>query len=290
MELHPKVTCILVNWNGWHDTIACLKALEESTYPDTEVLVVDNGSTDGSVTRIRQSFPNILLIENDANLGFAGGNNLGIRYAIEHRSDFIWLLNNDTKPSPDALSALVKKAVSDPQIGAVGSVLYYMSDPSKVQVWGGARVNLWFGYGRNTTKPHEDAWFDALYGASMLVRVNAILEVGMLDEGFFHYVEETELCVRLRKKQWKLAAAPNSRVLHRVSASTKGNSNILTRYFTTSMLRLIRLHAPLPPISMFFFLVIRLGKRFMRLQWKQCRDVLSGVKDYLCSDLAQKIQ
>ena len=149
----PKVTCIVVNWNGWRDTIECLNALKECTYPDLSLIVVDNGST-------------------------------GIRRGLAE-ADYVWLLNNDTKPAPDALSALVAKANTDEQIGAVASICYYAHSPSNVQVWGGARVNLWLGYCRNATEPQKDEWFDALYGASMLIRRAPLHDVGLLDQSFF---------------------------------------------------------------------------------------------------------
>ena len=220
------------------------------------------------------------MLESGKNLGFAGGSNIGIRYAFAHSADYIWLLNNDTKPHPHALSALVAKAQTDSRIGAVASICYYADRPSIVQVWAGARVNLWVGYGKNTTVPHPDSWFHSLYGASMLVARPAIEDVGMLDEGFFHYWEETEFCLRLREKGWLLGAAPESRVLHKVAASTGGNNRILDRYATTSVLRLLRLHSKTPRLAMFIFLTVRFIRRVGRFQFSQCRSVWEGIHDY----------
>src|ERR1700691_2125480 len=171
---NPAVSCVVLNWNGWRDTIECLDALRESTYPHLTVIVVDNGSSDDSVARIRFAHPDILVLESEKNLGFAGGNNIGIRYALAHRADYVWLLNNDTKPAPDALSTLVAKLLTDQGIGAVASICYYADAPSTVEAWAGARVNLWLGYGRNSTQPQRDDWFHALNGASMLVARAAI--------------------------------------------------------------------------------------------------------------------
>jgi GT2 family glycosyltransferase len=114
-----------------------LSSLEFLDYPDYKVIVVDNGSTDNSVAEIRKAHPQITLLETGRNLGFAGGNNVGIRYALEQGADYVWLLNNDTKADPHALTAMVEVAESDPRIGAVGSVLYYMDEPERVQAWGG---------------------------------------------------------------------------------------------------------------------------------------------------------
>jgi GT2 family glycosyltransferase len=280
MTVQPHVTCILLNWNGWRDTVECLKALKECRYQNLTIIVVDNGSNNDSVARIRAAHPDVLLLESKKNLGFAGGNNIGIRYALTQGTEYVWLLNNDTEPAPDALSALVAKALTDRRIGAVASICYYADKPSTVQVWAGARINLWTGYGRNNTEPQPDNWFHSLYGASMLVACPAIQDIGMLDEGFFHYWEETEFCLRLRKRGWLLAAAPESHVLHKVAASSDGNSLILDRYFTTSGLRILRLHSQAPHLAMFIFLTVRFLRRILRLQFSRCRNVWGGICDY----------
>jgi GT2 family glycosyltransferase len=223
----------------------------------------------------------LILIQTGANLGYAGGNNVGVRYALSAPDcQFVWLLNNDTLVEPDALTELVAKARTDSRIGAVGSVCYFADSPATVQAWAGARVNLWIGFVRNSTEPRRDDWFHSLYGASMLVSRKAIDETGLLDEGFFLGWEETEFCIRLRNKGWNLAAAPNSRVLHKVNASTGGNSLVLDRYFTTSGLRILRLHSPAPHLAMFLFLTMRFARRFLRGQFANCGSVWTGIRDY----------
>ena len=119
-----QVCCVVLNWNGWADTLECMGALRECTYPRLTIIVVDNGSTNDSVARIKSAYPDILLLESGSNLGFSGGNNIGIRHALALGADFVWLLNNDTRPAADALDALVEKALSDGGIGAVGSICY----------------------------------------------------------------------------------------------------------------------------------------------------------------------
>lgn len=279
-DSNPRVACIVLNWNGWRDTIECLDALNECTYLSVAVIVVDNGSTDDSVARIRAAHPDILLLESGMNLGFAGGNNIGIRHALTHRADYLWLLNNDTKPAPDALSALVSKARTDARLGAVASICYDASAPSTVQIWAGGRVSLWIGYIHNSTTPRSDDWFHTLNGTSMLIARSALEDVGLLDEGFFLYWEDTEFCLRLRKKGWRLAAAPESRILHKVSASTGRNRYTLDRYLTASGLRLLRLHSPAPRLSLFLFVTMRLSRRVLRFQFVRCKSVWAGVQDF----------
>ena len=114
----------------------------------------------------------------------------------------------------------------------------------------------------------------------MLVASAAVQDVGLLDEGFFHYWEETEFCLRLRKQGWRLAAAPDSRILHKVGASTGGNSLILDRYFTTSGLRILQLHSEMPRVAMCLFLSVRFVRRLLRLRFAQCRSVWDGIMDF----------
>ncbi|MGD1024329.1 MAG: glycosyltransferase family 2 protein [Candidatus Sulfotelmatobacter sp.] len=280
MSLNPKVACIILNWNGGQDTIDCLAALKECTYPQLTVVVVDNGSTDDSAARIRAAHPDVVLLESGENLGFAGGNNVGIRYALAHGAEYLWLLNNDTRPAPDAVSALVAKALTDRKIGAVASICYYADAPSTVQAWAGSRVDLWIGYGRLATEPHEDDWFDSLNGTSMLVSRAAVEDAGLLDEGFFLYWEDTEFCLRLRKKGWRLAAAPDSCVLHKVNQSTGGNWVIIDRHATASGLHLLRLHSAVPKLASFIFLTVRFSRRLLRFQFARCRSVWLGAQDY----------
>jgi GT2 family glycosyltransferase len=320
-----KVYIVILNWNGWNDTIACLESVFRLNYLDFRVVVFDNGSQDGSFEQIVRwangqilaepvnpelfdltspPFPKpiphieltgeqavsgaashkapLVLIRSDANLGYAGGNNVGLRYALSDPDcEFFWLLNNDTVVDPEALSALVTKALTDRRIGAVASICYFADAPSTVQAWAGVRVNLWMGSARSTTKPRRDQWFHALYGASLLVARVAVGDTGLLDEGFFLYWEETEFCIRLSKKGWRLAAAPASRILHRVNGSTGGNSVVLDRYFTASGLRIIHLHSPMPQIAMSLFLARRFTVRLLRFRFSNCKSVWAGIQDYL---------
>ena len=257
---------IILNWNGWKDTIECLESVLRLDYPHLQILVCDNASSDDSIEKIKSwargeliaGCPNpqlshltsppvdkplsllhlsrheaesegvhrdaqIVLIQTGANLGFAGGNNVGMRYALQDQEcKYLWLLNNDTIVTNTALSALIQKANENDRTGAVSSICYFADAPSVVESWAGAHVNLWIGYARNSIEPRHDRWFDALYGASMLIARPAIEDCGLLDEGFFLYWDETEFCVRLRKKGWRLAAAPASQVFHKVNASTGG--------------------------------------------------------------------
>jgi GT2 family glycosyltransferase len=281
LDYKPKVSCIILNWNGWRDTLECLDALRRCTYQPLEVIVVDNASTNDSVVRIHAAHPEITLLQSATNAGFAAGNNIGIRHALAHGSDYVWLLNNDTKPAPESLSALVATAMSDKKIGAVASVCYFAHAPSTIQAWAGSRINLWIGYSRLITQPEGAIGrIDSLNGTSMLVTRSALADVGLLDEGFFLYWEDTEFCLRLRKNGWRIAAAPDSHVLHRVNGSTAGNRFLLDRHQTASGLRILRLHSRAPHFSLGIFVAMRLARRLCRLQFDRCKSVLAGIRDY----------
>lgn len=275
----PSVYVVILNWNGWPDTIQCLNALARSTYKRLSVIVVDNGSIDDSVEQIRRTHPEVSILKTGQNLGFAGGNNPGIRYAMGQNADYIWLLNNDTEPEPDALTYLVRTAQLDPKFGAVGSVLV-STDHSAVLAWGGGRVNCWIGYSKHAISSKADSWFHYLTAASMLVSRRAFEHVGLLDDRYFLYWEDTEFGFRLRKHGWKLAVSANARVIHKENGSTGGDRIILTRYSTTSAIRFLRDYSPLRYTSALLFLVSRLGRRLLTCRFEEMAQVIYGGKDF----------
>jgi GT2 family glycosyltransferase len=281
----PLVTCVIVNWNGWQDTIACLDSLRRIEYSNLLVVVVDNGSTDDSVARLREAHPDVCLIENGRNAGFAGGNNTGIREAMRHDTEYIWLLNNDTVPAPGALREMIDMAQADPMLGAVGSVLFYASAPKKVQAWGGGWINLWFGHSTHATEqPRDGRELDFLTAASMLVRRIVFEQVGLMDDRYFLYWEDAELCYRLRRSGWKLGVAPQGTVLHKVNASAKKDKGAVDCYFTTSGIRFLCEYSSIPFFSAALFLSLRILNRAVRGKADRIREVCRGAGDYLARD------
>lgn len=277
-ERFPKVACLVLNWNGWQDTLACLKGLSQIYYPGLTTIVIDNGSTDGSPAKISSSYPNIKIMKSGGNIGFAAGNNVGIRQAIADGFDYVWLLNNDTVPEKESLNELVRKAESDHRLGAVGSILYYESHPSRVQAWGGGRVWSAFGYSTHAVSAKPDAWFDYLTAASLLVRTEAFQQAGLLDESFFLYWEDTEFGFRLRRYNWRLGVASGAKILHKENGSTAGSGGVRARYFTISGILFLSKVARFPWISIPLFLLLRIGKSIVFLQWKKLTFILQGTK------------
>jgi GT2 family glycosyltransferase len=219
------VGIVLVNWNGWRDTAACLESCAGLTYPRVTCFVVDNGSTDESVTRLRERFPHVRLIETGANLGFAGGVNAGMHAALAQGAGYVWLLNNDTIVDADALSALVEAMEAFPSVGIAGSRIDFFDRPKTLWFAGGfvSRVWAWTvhrGLGEPDTGQYgwlEDV--DFVTGCSLFVRARAAMALGPMDERFFLYWEDVEWCVRAVRAGWRVVYVPSSLIWHKISAS-----------------------------------------------------------------------
>lgn len=249
----PLVYVIILNWNGWGDTVECLSSLEGLEYPDYEVVVVDNGSTDGSEDKIREACPNVTVLQTGANLGFAGGNNVGIRHALEQGVDYVWLLNNDTEVDRGALTALVMEALSDTSIGMVGSKIYYYKPPDMIWFAGGT-VNMRTGKTEHILSQQRDVgqWdeprdMDYVTACSMLVSRETIESIGVLDTMFFLYFEETDWEVRAKSNGWRVRYTPKSTVWHKVSSSSKFNSPTMVFHFAKSSILFARKHISARP-------------------------------------------
>jgi len=269
-----RVEVVVLNWNGWHDTLDCIRSLQRQDYPNLGLIVVDNGSTDGSESHLLAHRPPVELLQTGANLGFGGGCNVGIREALMRQADYIWLINSDSTVHPSALSEMVKTAEADPTVGAVGSVLYETDQVDRVQLWGGGRVQLWTGRSRHQLKA---APLDFVSGASVLLRRDALAQVGLFDDqSYFMYWEDTDLGFRLRRAGWKLAVAQRSQVWHKQSASLGKRSKLLDEYFTRSGVRFLRKYAPVPAISLALMVGLMLLKRLVVGDLGRVRAVLRG--------------
>jgi len=281
LSRNALVGCVIVNWNGWRETLLCLDALRSTDYQELVIVVVDNGSSDDSVERIQSAYPEIRTVQTEKNLGFSGGNNVGIREVMRHNVKYVWLLNNDTQPKPFALRELVHTAEADDRLGCVGSVLHYTSDPERIQAWGGGWISLWSGYSSQATeRPRPGRQLDFLTAASMLVRRKALEDVGLMDDRFFLYWEDAELCFRLRKHGWKLGVASRAVVLHNLNASTRRSTAPMDRYFTSSAIRFLSEYSPVPLLAASVFLSRRVLNRAVTGRMRAIRNVWLGVEDY----------
>jgi GT2 family glycosyltransferase len=234
----PRVVVVVLNWNGREDTLRCLESLQAVEYGNWETIVVDNGSADGSVEAIRKQYRNLVLIETGTNLGFTGGNNVGITWALEHEAEFVLLLNNDTVVAPNILSALVSAGESYPGAGVLGAKIYYL-DHTKRLWYAGARWRAtWaafehLGHGTIDNGIDFEEIQDTAFvsGCAMFLRASAVRSIGMLDPRFFLLFEETEWCFRARKAGYRCLLIPSAQVWHRVSASFGDRRGPLYEYF-----------------------------------------------------------
>lgn len=272
-----QVCIVVLNWNGWSDTIECVRSLRKQNYKNSSLVVIDNASTDGSVEQIRQALPDVDLISSGRNLGFGGGCNIGMRQALARGADYIWLINSDAHADPDALGAMVRQAEQFPLLGAVGSVLYEPDRPGQVQLWGGGRVQLWWGSSRHLSGPGR---LDFVSGASVLLRCRALEAVGLFDEkAYFMYWEDTDLSFRLRAAGWAIGVAQNAKVWHRESSSLGKGSPQLDLYFTQSAIRFLRKYAKYPLVPIFMMLSRMFLKRLMLWDWRRVQAVVKGYRE-----------
>jgi len=189
---------IILNWNGWSDTAECVESCLCLQGDAFRIVIVDNSSTDGSCEILQLRFPGITIIRNSENLGFAGGNNVGIRYALENGAEYIWLLNNDTTVAPDALSHLLSAAAEMKQGGIFGGKILFSDTPGIINSAGG-RINRitgqpsLTGYGeRDDGRFDETREVETVSGCSFFIRSETVRNTGLMDERFFLYFEETD--------------------------------------------------------------------------------------------------
>lgn len=244
-----RLIAVVLSWNGRDDTLACLASLE-----GVEAICVDNGSGDGSVEAITDRFPDVELIATGVNLGFAGGNNVGIRRALERGADWVLLVNNDATIDPALPAALERAAALRPDAGVLAPKVLFAEPPDLVWYAGG-HFNLWLGYsGRQKGyRERDDGRYDASHdvgrptGAAMAVSRAALERAGLLDERLFAYVEDVEWGLRIREAGFALVFVPDARVWHRVSASTGGSGSTTNLYYDTrNTIWVCERHRPLP--------------------------------------------
>jgi GT2 family glycosyltransferase len=279
----PKAYIVLVNWNGWTDTLACLESLDRLTYPGATVLVVDNGSTDDSVARIAAARPDVRLIETGANLGFAGGNNVAVRTALDEGAAYVWLLNNDTVVEPDALTALIDAMEADPNAGGAGSKITYFDRPDVLWYAGGDFGADGLAHHRGLDETDTGVYdtpgeTGLITGCSLLLRASVLQQVGLMREEYFLYWEETDLDWRIHAAGHRLLYVPGSVVRHKVAGSLgEGWGVAQTEYLARNMLHFYRLNRPdrLAPVAARLLWV---GvKHVLRGRWALARATFSGV-------------
>lgn len=229
MKTEPRVAVIVVNWNGRDVTLDCLDSLADASYPNAEIIVVDNASSDGSVEAIRTRFPQVTLLAMPDNLRFAGGNNAGMREALSRGADMVLLLNNDTVVHPEFLTHMVARMEAHPSCGMVAPKILYHDRPDTIWFAGG-EISMWTGTMkhigiRETDRGQYDTAREISYasGCCVLVRADVIRAIGMLDESYHMYTEDADWSMRVRRAGYAVIYEPAARVWHKVSVSVGGH-------------------------------------------------------------------
>lgn len=257
----PRVSIIILNYNGLSDTIECLESLRKCTYPNFEIILIDNGSPDTAqatkLSRIRMK--NLRVFANKKNLGFAGGNNYGIRRVLrEGRSKYIYFLNNDTVVEPDFLTYAMEKAESSPKIGIVGSLSLQYFNRDLIENAGHDFLNCGDYVPRGRNKPRGDfqkaCEVMGVCSAGALYKVETLRQCGGYDETFFLNYEDADLCMRCILYGWRCIYEPKSVIYHKLSISVtkfrdyplnvRGHYNLLRAYFYNTPALVILLNFP----------------------------------------------
>ncbi|KAA3619717.1 MAG: glycosyltransferase family 2 protein [Calditrichaeota bacterium] len=225
----PLVYCLVLNLNGNEVIDEALDSILKMDYANFRVLVVDNGSTDGSLERVKSGYSEIEVIELSENLGFGGGNNVGMQHALKNGAEWVFLLNNDIVVHENLLTELMNVGISSTSIGVLGAKIYYHDEPDKIW-FGGGGVNFFTGvaYHRNLRKIDRGQFeeireSDYITGCAFLVRATVLEKVGLFDDAFFpSYVEDADLSLRIRNAGYKLMYVPRGKLWHKVSSYSGG--------------------------------------------------------------------
>ena len=238
----PPVAIVILNWNNPADTLATLASAGELDYAGKRIIAVDNGSTDDSVAQIRARFPDVTLIETGENLGYAEGNNVGLRRALAADCDYVFILNNDVLLAHDALSQLIAVMEADPGVGMAGPAVFYADPPDRL-FSAGSTIDWRYGstvHVEATGTPAGGAALpadvDFLVGCAVCVRRDVIEATGGLDPAFYLNYEDVDWCVRVRRAGWRVVCVPAAKIWHKTSASLGMGSPRNTYYMTRNAL------------------------------------------------------
>lgn len=287
---NPKIAIVILNWNGYEDTSECIISLHKITYDNYQIIVVDNGSEAEEFNKLKYNFPQIKVLRSDVNLGFTGGNNLGIKYSLEEKTDFILLLNNDTVVEPNFIQPLLEVFELEKNAGIAAPQINYFYEPKKIWTEGGkiSRVRgSGFAYSdriENIVKPdYKSVTF--VSGCCMLIKKEVFEKVGVFDDNFFLYVEDADLCYRTTHAGYKIIINHHSKIFHKVSNSTKETLSLLPLYYVTRN-RLYFSKKNFPKFFILTLLYIIFSMLIKSIYWilnnnsKNILMIMKGFKDF----------
>ena len=262
----PLVSIITVNYNQSLTTIDLLESLSNISYPNIEIIVVDNASPNDNPSIMKEKHPSIILVESVINYGFAGGNNLGIMRA---RGDYVLLLNNDVVVPVGFLEPLVNKFLKNPGYGAISPKIHYYHHPNTIQYAGFTQIdsktvrNITIGKGEQDKGQYDNDYETAYaHGAAMMVPMEVIKHVGLMSYEFFLYYEEADWCQRIKNAGYKIGYVHNSMVRHKESVTTGKMGSLKVYYLTRNRLVFMRrnIYGSDFFISLFYQIFIAIGK------------------------------
>jgi GT2 family glycosyltransferase len=280
-----RIFVVTVTWNGLQDTCECLDSLFLQEDVLLDIVVVDNGSTDGATQFLRKKYPNVETIRSERNLGFAGGFNLGITYAIKQGAEYVLIINNDTILDSSMCKNLLF-AMSD-EVAVASPVIFYAQDPQRIWSAGGyIHPNLLEprdSHSRDQELPSVPIKRTFLSGCCMLIKRDVFTKIGLFDERFFVYYEDLDFCLRLLQNKLTIVLVPSAKLWHKVSLSSGGELSPSERYFMAySSCLYFHKHLSLKTIPM--IIPYRVGSAILwtfrliiKKNWKSLRAYWRGI-------------
>lgn len=295
--MSPKTSIIVLTWNNYQDTKECLSSLEKLNYDNYFVVLVDNGSTDDSFEKLENEFQHseFVFIKNKKNLGYAGGNNIGIKYSLEKvNADFVWILNNDIVVAPDSLKILVGALNNDSAVGIAGPTIYWSGANEIMEQY--CYLNLFLG--RFLVKTNLSAQEiikikneneKYIGGAAVFLRKETLGEIGLIPEEYFMYNEDAAWQENLRKTRWQLMYVGPARVWHKKAISSGGKKTIMPDYYDSrNFLYFIKKYYPFwLPHAILMSIVNKIVPKILRREWLRLKYVLLGLKDSFRSKMGK---
>ena len=269
----PFVFIHILNYNGGEEILRCLASLRQLTYPSFQVIVIDNASTDNSLTQIQSEFPEVTIIKNTRNLGFGAGHTIGIQKALAEKIPYVWLLNQDTVVAPDALGHLINKCEVNPTLGAVSPLILH---PDNTVWFANGRIDWWRMRAIHTRATAGIP--DYLSGCALLLRSEVFAQSVTFDEQYFLYYEDVDLSLQLKKLRFKLLVEPKARVWHTETSASR--PLIKTLWLVWSGLLFFSKNTPWwwrPWVQFYFFLRVFYNKIFCFYQPTPIRCALREI-------------
>lgn len=278
---YPRISIVILNWNGVNDTIECLEAIKKIKYPNYNVIIVDNGSSGNDVDVLKQKYGDFIhIIANDRNYGLSKGRNIGIKRALDTGAEYIQILDNDVIVASDIFMQMINVVQSDPRIGIVGPIIYYSEEPNTI-AYAGRYINYWTGFVKTIGRGDIDHGqyshikdVDCATGGTMFISRKALQAAGLLDERFFFWFEDIDFCTRVIRSGFRVVFNPNAKVWVKKIKKEKASGNVETKekveisnyYFIRNRFIVMKKHCSIPQLvtSTLCFAVIDAPRFFIK--------------------------